>query len=136
MAEKEHVKSSDWLIKGYSQEELARMKSEAINEANAELRAMRIKEIAELLWHFPKALHLNCYNDCEVAAELLCQEGNRKQISFVSEIFTELDRMLSSYSSTHYTISVEEYEAFKNKYIKYLRTMTPEERERHLNGNW
>lgn len=39
----------------------------------------QIEETTELLWHFPKALHLNCYNDCYEVAELLYDKGYRKQ---------------------------------------------------------
>lgn len=42
-------------------------------------RENQIEEVVELLWHFPKALYLNCYNDCAEVAELLYQEGYRKQ---------------------------------------------------------
>lgn len=39
----------------------------------------QIEETTCLLWHFPKALFLNCYNDCKEVAELLYKEGYRKQ---------------------------------------------------------
>ena len=38
-----------------------------------------IEEMAELLWHYPKALCMNSYNDCEEAAKLLYEEGYRRQ---------------------------------------------------------
>lgn len=38
-----------------------------------------IEEITHLLWHYPKALYLNCYNDCDEVAKLLYSEGYRKQ---------------------------------------------------------
>ena len=44
-----------------------------------QIEKQAIEEMTELLWHFPKALHLNCYNDCCEAAELLYNEGYRKQ---------------------------------------------------------
>lgn len=39
----------------------------------------QIEETTELLWHFPKALHLNCYDDCYEVAQLLYEEDYRKQ---------------------------------------------------------
>ena len=48
------IKASDWLIRDYSQEQLAKIKEEAIEEANAELREKQIEEMARDL--------CECYN--------------------------------------------------------------------------
>ena len=57
---------------------LAKVKAES-----EQIEKQAIEEMTELLWHFPKALHLNCYNDCCEAVELLYNEGYRKQINAV-----------------------------------------------------
>lgn len=49
-----------------------------------QIEKQAIEEMAKLLWHFPKPLHLNCYNDCVEAAELLYSEGYRKQSEWIS----------------------------------------------------
>lgn len=46
MNRNKQTKSTDWLIKGYNEEELARMKAEAIKEANVELRDKQTEEMA------------------------------------------------------------------------------------------
>lgn len=46
MEKHNQIKSSDWLIKGYSKEELAEMKTKAIEEANNELKEKKIEEMA------------------------------------------------------------------------------------------
>ena len=47
MKKQNQIKSSDWLIKGYSKEELAEMKTKAIEEANNELKEKKIEEMAK-----------------------------------------------------------------------------------------
>lgn len=48
----------------------------------------QIEEITELLWHYPKALHLNSYSDCEEVAKLLYEEGYRKQNVVKKDFYT------------------------------------------------
>ena len=48
----------------------------------------QIEEMANLLWHFPKAFYLNCYTDCVEVAELLYEENYRKQSEVIAD-FTE-----------------------------------------------
>lgn len=45
-----------------------------------QIEKQAVNEITELLWHFPKTLHLNCYADCYEVAKLLHKESYRKQI--------------------------------------------------------
>ena len=46
--EKQNIKSNDWLTVGYSEEEIAKMKAEAIKEAENELREKQIEEMAKI----------------------------------------------------------------------------------------
>jgi hypothetical protein len=77
------IKSSDWLTRGYSEEELANIKEQAIKEAEAELRNNQIEEMANDLrksehWYFDDT-------DCDFelnrkkTAENLYNAGYRKQ---------------------------------------------------------
>lgn len=45
MTKEKQIESSDWLTEGYSEEELARIKAKAIEEAEAELRETQIEEM-------------------------------------------------------------------------------------------
>ncbi len=47
MEKEKQIKSSDWLIKGYSKEELSEMKAKAIEEAEQELREKQIEQLAK-----------------------------------------------------------------------------------------
>lgn len=53
-----------------------------------QIEKQAVEEMANLLWHFPKAFYLNCYTDCVEAAELLYEENYRKQSEVIAE-FTE-----------------------------------------------
>ena len=50
--EEKKIKSTDWLTKGYSEEELARIHAKAIKDADAELRKIQIEEMARVLCEY------------------------------------------------------------------------------------
>lgn len=78
--EKQIIKTTDWLTRGYSEEELARMKEVALKEAEAELQKKQIEEMARIL---NKVNGLDdapaWYNDFIPDAEALYNAGYRKQ---------------------------------------------------------
>lgn len=74
------IKSSDWLTRGYSEEELANIKEQAIKEAEAELRNKQIEEMAKdlacnICWDEDEIPTINCL---ETATRLFIK-GYRKQ---------------------------------------------------------
>ena len=84
--EKQNIKSSDWLIRRYSEEELANMKEQALKEAEAELRDKQIDEMAKLICTFPQCINHNIMGGCKASecniadkAEALYNAGYRKQ---------------------------------------------------------
>ncbi len=89
MEREKQIKSSDWLIKGKSNEELAEMKARAIEEAEQELREKQIKEMAEVI-DFMEERNAHYYNedlqeceafaDCNNIAEALYNADYRKQV--------------------------------------------------------
>lgn len=69
MKKEKQIKSTDWLVKGYSQEELARIKEKAIEEYETELRKKQIDEMAKEICH-SRTCELrksgrNCYKYCK-----------------------------------------------------------------------
>ena len=39
-------------------------------------REKQIEDIATILWHIPNSYNLNSYNDCEVIAECIYDDGD------------------------------------------------------------
>ena len=76
---KQIIKSTDWLIRGYSKEEIARMKAKAINEANEELYNKEIEEMANDIWTSCPTPDMNI-REATFTAEKLYNIGYRKQI--------------------------------------------------------
>ena len=74
--EKQITKSTDWLTRGYSEEEIVKMKEEAIKEAEAELQKKQIEEMAEFIFY-----DTNCSEERAIrSAEVLYNAGYRKQV--------------------------------------------------------
>ena len=61
MNSEKQIETTDWLTKDYSKEELARIKAEAVKEANLELRDRQIKEMAK---DINLAALENCSGNC------------------------------------------------------------------------
>jgi hypothetical protein len=78
--EKRIVKSTDWLIKGYSEEEIASKKAEAIEEAEKEIRNKQIEEMAKILIDYKNKNHIMASTAIlEDYAEEIYNAGYRKQ---------------------------------------------------------
>ena len=92
MSREKQIKSTDWLTKGYSEEELARIKAEAIKEADAELREKLIGEMAKTLGI---AFQLAGTTRFGEVAEVLYNAGYRKSTEVAEEIFGEIEEMLN-----------------------------------------
>ena len=72
--EKQNIKSSDWLTRGYSEEELANIKEQALKEAEAELRDKQIEGMARVIAEVQYLGGLE-----QKVAKLLFEKGYRKQ---------------------------------------------------------
>lgn len=73
MNKEKQVKSTDWLATRYSEEEIAKMKAEAIKEAEAELREKQIEELTNEL------VFTSNYGTYNAVANYLVNKGYRKQ---------------------------------------------------------
>ena len=88
MNEDKQINSTDWLTKGYNKEELARMKAEAIKEAEAEIRDKQIDEMAEFMTEGVRPWAED--------AEALYNAGYRKASEVAREIFEDMAEALDA----------------------------------------
>lgn len=97
------IKSSNWLIKGYTEQELAEIKEKAIKEAEAELRDKQIEEMAKDLgdtWvvdlegnpHDLSEVLMRC--DIENISEQMHEIGYRRASEVARKIFAEIEKSL------------------------------------------
>lgn len=106
------IKSTDWLTKGYNEEELTRMKAEAIKEADAELRDKQIEEMAKDLqethdyegceaWHCGGCQYekygKNYFCSSIKQAEKMTTKGYRKSTDVAREIFEEIRKIFKQH---------------------------------------
>lgn len=112
------IKSTDWLTKGYTKEELARMKAEAIKEAE-------IKEMAKITCGSDKDCFMcpaqsPCY--LKTSAKRLYEKGYRKASEVAEEIFAEIERIANmDYQTplgTWVTIRKDLFSELKKKYTE------------------
>ena len=99
--DKQNIKTTDWLTRGMTEEEIAKEKEEAIKEAEVELRDKQIEEMAKIMCGFTddECEHCNTCSyhggcACEMDAEALYNAGYRKSKEVAREIFEEIDKML------------------------------------------
>ena len=124
------IKSTDWLTKGYNEEELTRMKSEAIKEANAELRDKQIEEMYKDIY---AAIEHNSVIDITHGGYIgintdgltreLYDDGYRKASDVAEEIFAEIDKLLRQHRIEFDMSCVDfyfekHYAAIKKKYTQ------------------
>lgn len=81
--EKQNIKTTDWLTKGISKEQLEREKQEAIMSADLEECFTEFRSNGEI------------YVDFDAMAEKLTDKGYRKATDFAEEIFAEIDGSFS-----------------------------------------
>lgn len=106
MNKDKQIKSTDWLTKGYTKEELATMKAEAIKEAE-------IEEMAKITCVSDKDCFMcpaqsPCY--LKTSAKRLYEKGYRKASKVAEEIFAEIERLLDNHHSA--CLPVGEIEAY------------------------
>lgn len=92
------IKSSNWLTKGYSQEELGKMKAEAIKEA-------KIEEMAKIMCVSDSdCIMCAAQSPCQLKnfAKRLYENGYRKASEVVAEIFEKLKVDLKGYIGLNY----------------------------------
>lgn len=79
---KENIKSTNWLTRGFTEEELAQKKKAAIEEAERELKERDIgTEIYELACILYENIEYNLgWHDCIYLADQAVKRGYRKQI--------------------------------------------------------
>lgn len=96
MSREKQIESTDWLTKGYSEEELARIKAEAIKEADAELRDKQIEEMARELCDATQKTNQGCNSICY-----------KKQCPFCKSIVTgyELNNAICKCGAKYYCLS-------------------------------
>ena len=81
------IKTTDWLIRRYSKEELARMKEEAIKEADAELMAIDLcNSLVETFGGHSQTFVL----DAKETAKNMRAKGYRKASDVINEFSEEL----------------------------------------------
>lgn len=124
---KQITKSTDWLTRGYSEEEIAKMKEEAIKEAEAELQKKQIDEMVNIINNadpYYECKGARC-RDCDFffsrrtcyAAKALYNAGYRKQSEVAMEIFEEIDEnVLGGHFLKSYEWHEEEYGKLKKKF--------------------
>lgn len=96
MKENQNIKTTDWLTRGMTKEELARAKEKAIKEAETELRNKRIEEMADEIYE-TLMLEAECPlsgMDCAIIANLLVSKGYRKIDTFLNEMYEALTSTL------------------------------------------
>ena len=102
MDKEKQIKSTDWLTKGYSEEEIVRMKAEAIKEANAELRKKQVEEMAKHCHFYEEGKCLlfedeaeECDAHCDMCefAKRLYNADYRKASEVAREIFEVIEEM-------------------------------------------
>lgn len=124
---KEQIKSSGWLIKDYSKEELAEMKAKAIEEAEQELREKQIEEMARDICECYNN-DGTCYQDdmpcdlkCEhmTEAQFLYDKGYRKESDVVTEVLGKVQEEIELALERNYKARQEHLEKWKdpNAYI-------------------
>ena len=127
MERDKHIKSTDWLIKGYSEEELARIKAEAIKEAEAELRDKQIEEMAKFVCNAcemgcgfeGECSNFNDYKTCGISVETakaLYDAGYRKASEVAREIFEEIEKIRLKEIHRCETFRERENEVYERKY--------------------
>ena len=97
------IKSSNWLIKGYTEQELAEIKEKAIKEAEAELRDKQIEEMAKVLGEIQE-FGINrprdeerypvLYPSNKEVADYLVSKDYRKASDVAREIFAEIKYLI------------------------------------------
>ena len=124
-----HIKSTDWLIKGYSEEELARIKAEAIKEAEAELRDKQIEEMAKFVCNAcemgcgfeGECSNFNDYKTCGISVETakaLYDAGYRKASEVAREIYEKLvGKATLNYYCGYITVALEDVASVVKEYI-------------------
>ena len=91
MKRDKQINSTDWLTKGYTKEELARMIAEAIKEAETEFRDKQIGEMTKVIC---ENTAISCYETAVEIAEELTAKGYRKASDVAREIFEEIEKVL------------------------------------------
>ena len=129
------IKSTDWLIRGYTEEELTRMKAEAIKEAEAELRDKQIEEMDTILrsifgCQFAYKIDFGKYGGFERHKEVytkdiakeLTAKGYRKAEDVAREIFEEIEEIAGRIDRNNMsclrTLSETTIEKLKKKYTE------------------
>ena len=125
------IKSSNWLIKGYTEQELAEIKEKAIKEAEAELRDKQIEEMAKDLetthdsegceaWHcggceYEKyGKHYFCSSIKQ--AEKLTSKGYCKASDVAREILGHIESFFHEDDFGDLTIDFMVFQELKKKY--------------------
>lgn len=95
--DKQNIKTTDWLTRGMTEEEIAKKKEEAIKEAEAELRDKQIEEMCKIVCQCNNngtcIISLRpCDCECSAATVLgkLYDAGYRKASDVAREIFADL----------------------------------------------
>jgi hypothetical protein len=84
---KENIKTTDWLIRRYSEEEIARIKEEAIKEADTELMAIDLCDsLVETFGGYSQTFVL----DAKETAKNMRAKGYRKASEVINEFAEEL----------------------------------------------
>ena len=103
MKRDKHIKSTNWLTKGYTKEELARMTAEAIKEAEAEIRDKQIEEMANDIAQICPDLVENCCGQINCVTHLtlsLSKMGYRKASEGALEVIAEIEKINKQYCTT------------------------------------
>ena len=99
--DKQNIKTTDWLTRGMTEEEIAKEKEEAIKEAEAEHRDKQIDEFYELLTRDCETSCCECKFDridlClpHRKAEALYNAGYCKSSEVAEEIFAEIEEIFN-----------------------------------------
>ncbi len=109
--DKQNIKTTDWLTRGMTEEEIAKEKERAIKEAEAELRDKQIEEMAKHCFFFEGGhcctdIHISkmCEGeskDCGLyqTLENLHNAGYRKASEVAREIFEEIEKLPTHYAA-------------------------------------
>ena len=126
--DEQNIKTTDWLTRGMTEEEIAKEKEEAIKEAEAELRDKQIEEIVKdfcpLYQEYgsckrcDKDLNIDgepCYYGC--VANLIIDYDYRKASEVAEEIFEEIEQLyMEEHEGCEVIMSRYEFARLKKKY--------------------
>ncbi|MBP3573916.1 MAG: hypothetical protein J6J71_04840 [Prevotella sp.] len=138
--DKQNIKTTDWLTRGMTEEELARKKEKAIKEAEAELREKRIyadevvEEMASAIREITtkcgkceyykdgsclKPIDMGCGDneDILISCDAIYEKGFRNQREIAKRIFGEIESIFST-DGFHLFCNIEGYNTIKKQYTE------------------